>query len=389
MLALMLTLALATSPSHADTLSYGYDANGNRISGDGQYYEYNDANRLARIRQGNTSGSIIAEFFYDHTGQRIKKIENGVTTYYIGKHFEANQQGYGTVNTNYYFAGTERVAKKENTGPLSFYHANHLGSTEAISDANGNLVNRTNYFPFGEIKQGSAEKYSFTGKERDVVSGQYYFEARYYASPFKHFTQADTVVPDLYDPQSLNRYSYVVNNPITNIDPTGHEWLKSWTWNLYKQRAKEKLQYSAQKSKEGFQYLTHKGTEITKNILSTAKWSGEKATSILEIKEKIDDKKYGSGALKASSTSVELYKTHEENKLLVESGQVDPRFSKEREVINHLLNFGMKISIGAGEADSLSGGKVKENTLKTIDKVYINRARDVCVAAGEDPGCLD
>ena len=92
-LTLLASLALAVFPSHATTLSYDYDANGNRISGDGQYYEYNDANRLVRIRQGNASGSIIAEFFYDHTGQRIKKIENGVTTYYIGKHFEANQQG--------------------------------------------------------------------------------------------------------------------------------------------------------------------------------------------------------------------------------------------------------------------------------------------------------
>lgn len=223
--AVMLSLALATFPSHADTLSYGYDANGNRISGDGQYYEYNDANRLARIRQGNASGSFIAEFFYDHTGQRIKKIENGVTTYYIGKHFEVNQAGYGTVNTNYYFAGTERVAKTNISNGAStsfFYHSNHLGSTEAISDANGNLVNRTNYFPFGEIRQGGVEKYSFTGKERDVVSGQYYFEARYYDSPIKHFTQADSIVPYIYDPQSINRYSFVRNNPLKYVDPTGH-----------------------------------------------------------------------------------------------------------------------------------------------------------------------
>jgi RHS repeat-associated protein len=208
-LTLAVGLTLAPFPTHAITLSYGYDANGNRISGDGKYFEYNDANRLVRVRQGTATGPIVAEFFYDHTGQRIKKIENGVTTYYIGKHFEANQTGYSTINTNYYFAGTERVAKTNTingSSTLFFYHANHLGSTEAISDASGNLVNRTNYFPFGEIRQGGAEKYSFTGKERDAVSGQYYFEARYYASLFKHFTQADTVVPDVYNPQSLNRY---------------------------------------------------------------------------------------------------------------------------------------------------------------------------------------
>lgn len=108
---LAVVLALATFPSHADTLNYGYDANGNRITGDGKYFEYNDANRLVRIRQGNASGSIIAEFFYDHTGQRVKKIENGVTTYYIGKHFEVKSIGNRVINMNYYFAVNQGVAK--------------------------------------------------------------------------------------------------------------------------------------------------------------------------------------------------------------------------------------------------------------------------------------
>ncbi|MCP4711265.1 MAG: hypothetical protein GY869_21810, partial [Planctomycetes bacterium] len=62
---------------------YTYDPNGNLTTGDNQYLEYNDANKLVRVRQGDASGPVIAEYIYDSDGQRIKKIENGVTTYYI------------------------------------------------------------------------------------------------------------------------------------------------------------------------------------------------------------------------------------------------------------------------------------------------------------------
>ncbi len=203
-------------------LNYEYDANGNLISGDGKYYEYNDANRLVKIRHYDKTGPVIAEYFYDHTGQRVKKIEDGITTYYIGKHFEAQPDGDKLNNTSYYFANGERVAKKDSTDQLSYYHTNHLGSTSVMTDKDGKLVENTRYYPFGDIREGGKEKYSFTGKEKDRTSESYYFEARYYGSELKHFTQADIIELDTYSPQKLNRYSYVVNNPLILIDPSGH-----------------------------------------------------------------------------------------------------------------------------------------------------------------------
>jgi RHS repeat-associated protein len=212
------------------SLTYQYDANGNLISGDGKHYEYNDANQLVRVRHGDQNGPVIAEYFYDYTGQRIKKIENGVTTYYIGKHYETQVDGGIQTNNSYYFANGERVAKKDTLGNIYYYHLDHLGGTNVITDSSGNLVERTKYYPFGEIREGGNEKYSFTGKEKDKLTDFYYFEARYYNPEFEHFTQADTFAPNLYDPQDLNRYSYVRNNPIKLIDPTGHVWWKPWTW---------------------------------------------------------------------------------------------------------------------------------------------------------------
>jgi RHS repeat-associated protein len=232
------------------SLTYEYDANGNLIQGDGKYYQYNDANQLIKVRHGDQNGPVIAEYYYDYTGQRIKKIENGVTTYYIGKHFETKVNGENEANTSYYFANGERVAKKDPSGNIYYYHSDHLGGTNVITDYIGNLIERIKYYPFGEIREGGDEKYSFTGKERDKLTDFYYFEARYYNPELKHFTRADTVEPDLYDPQDLNRYAYVRNNPVKFIDPSGHSKIGSEEW------SQEYVRASKSDDKKKFEKMT-------------------------------------------------------------------------------------------------------------------------------------
>jgi RHS repeat-associated protein len=235
--ALIILLIITSSFSTAYAISghdLFYDANGNLIKGDGYYYEYNDANQLTKVRNDNSSGTIIAEYAYDNTGKRIKKIsytESGnKTTYYIGNHFETeiiqNSSGTFTKNTTYYHVNNEKVAKDVNDGATvttSYYHTDHLGSSSVITDESGDLVERTKYYPYGSMREGGeANKYYYTGKELDMDTGLYYYGARYYHPTFATFTQADTIIPDVYDPQSLNRYTYVLNNPLKYIDPTGH-----------------------------------------------------------------------------------------------------------------------------------------------------------------------
>jgi RHS repeat-associated protein len=65
----------------------------------------------------------------------------------------------------------------------------------------------------------------YTSQVKDEDTGLYYYGARYYDPQLGRFIQPDTIIPDLADPQSLNRYSYVRNNPLKYIDPTGHAWL--------------------------------------------------------------------------------------------------------------------------------------------------------------------
>jgi RHS repeat-associated protein len=222
----ILLLLLATASSvHADTSIINiYDANGNLVTGDGRYYEYNDANQLVKVRQGDTiTGPVIAEYFYDFSGQRVKKIENGVVTYYVGKHFEKQVGGANEGSTSYYFGDdSERVAKKDPAGNIFYYHLDHLDGINAVTDSAGTVVAKTDYLPFGDVRAGSSgsEKYSYTGKEKDKTD-LYYFEARYNSPEFRHFTQADIAEPDYDDPQDLNRYSYVGNNPLSYVDYDG------------------------------------------------------------------------------------------------------------------------------------------------------------------------
>ena len=103
------------------------------------------------------------------------------------------------------------------------YLVDHLGSTNVMIDSTGTLVERSLYYPFGSYRSGIAdEKYGFTGKEFDSDTGLYYYGARYYNPEIFVFTQADTVIPDVYNPQALNRYAYCLNNPLKYEDPDGH-----------------------------------------------------------------------------------------------------------------------------------------------------------------------
>ena len=72
-----------------------------------------------------------------------------------------------------------------------------------------------------------------SGQKRDATANLMYYGARYYDAALGRFIQPDTIVPNPLDPQSLNRYSYVRNNPVNRIDPTGHEDCAAeddWCW---------------------------------------------------------------------------------------------------------------------------------------------------------------
>ncbi|MEW6328422.1 MAG: toxin TcdB middle/N-terminal domain-containing protein [Thermodesulfobacteriota bacterium] len=219
------TYAYGTRPHavlQAGSSAYTYDANGNMTGREGKTITYDYENRpVSMAYDGSTAG-----FVYDHSGQRIKKITPSSATVYIDQLFEGTNGAY----TKYIFAGGRRIASKTSTD-IYYYHTDHLGSSNVITDAAANKVQEIYYYPFGGTRSniGSIDvKHKYTGQEEDIETGLYYYGARYYDPNIGRFISADTIVPDYSNPQALNRYSYVLNNPLLYIDPTGHY---SWTFN--------------------------------------------------------------------------------------------------------------------------------------------------------------
>lgn len=205
-----------------------YDNNGNLIQGYGKYFEYNDFNELSTIRENNSTGNLIAKYFYDYEGNRIKKIEYGatqnITTYYIGDEFIQVVNNSGSFNTTYYYQNGKLIAKNDSNGKRSYYHSDNLGSTNLVTNQSGSVIEEESYLPYGELLTGNEEsRFLFNGKEKDDETAFYYYGGRYYNSLSKTFIQPDTSIPDIYNPDDLNRYSYVRNNPYKYIDKDGHE----------------------------------------------------------------------------------------------------------------------------------------------------------------------
>ncbi len=161
-------------------------------------------------------------FVYDGDGGRVKQT-NQLTnqqTIYIGSLFEKDSSGK---TTKHIFLEKERIISKTQNN-IYYYHSDHIGSSDVITDQTAAQIQHLEYAPYGEVILNEGQDvtdYKFTGKELDET-GLYFYGARYYDAQIGRFTIADSVEPDIDKPQSLNRYSYCLNNPLTFIDPNGN-----------------------------------------------------------------------------------------------------------------------------------------------------------------------
>jgi RHS repeat-associated protein len=167
-------------------------------------------------------------YTYDGDGRRVKKSSGKLYWYGLGGEVLAESNLSGTVSDEYVFFGGKRIARRQSSGTVHYYFADHLDSSRVVTSATGAILDDADFYPFGGervVTSSSGNAYKFTGKERDSESGLDYFLARYYASAMGRFMSPDDFWKDssVRDPQSWNKYAYARNNPLRYIDPTGEE----------------------------------------------------------------------------------------------------------------------------------------------------------------------
>ncbi|NOU79772.1 RHS repeat protein [Paenibacillus sp. LMG 31459] len=217
-------------------VQYTYDLRGNRqtltdtstlgLSISDSSYTYNLLNMLTTVTNNNSTVS----FSYLPNNLRYQKSKDSVVTKY-------NYNGAGQVVSETrsdgqkasYIRGDRLLVKKDYTVANSikdyYYLYNGHGDVVQIVDTAGKIVNSYSYDVWGNISNQTEEianSFKYAGEIYDSETGLYYLRSRYYDPSIGRFINEDTYEGQIDNPLSLNIYTYVNNNPLKYIDPSGH-----------------------------------------------------------------------------------------------------------------------------------------------------------------------
>jgi RHS repeat-associated protein len=233
---------------NAGSNSYGYDANGNMNLRNGSattWYSYNLPNRVNK-------GSNYSQFFYGAGRSRYKQIAvttaggslpaGTETTIYVAGLFEKVTKLSGVIEYKHYIqagnaAVAQRTLRSNGVNDTRYLHQDHLGSVDVITNEAGGVVQRLSYDAFGKRRNvGPPGATDWTNVAAITQRGFTFHEAldnvdlvhmngRVYDANIGRFISADPFIQAPLMSQSFNRYSYVVNNPLSMTDPSGYSWL--------------------------------------------------------------------------------------------------------------------------------------------------------------------
>jgi len=246
----------------SDVGTYTYASNQRLTSaGNANFWYDTNGSLVARVKDGKTTSLVYTPFGkpasihllpdstialeYDADGTRVRRTsdaDDGSETIYVGGLYERQRVGtqiahkYKVTGASGLVANVTRefAAPDLFTSKVDFVHADHLGTPSVIADANGEVVSRhaydawgqaidaTNWLALAPESVSSSVNVGFTGHEAQEDAGFIQMRGRHYDPTIGRFLSADPMIQAPFDARSLNRYSYVWNNPLTNTDPSGY-----------------------------------------------------------------------------------------------------------------------------------------------------------------------
>ncbi len=236
-------------------ISFSYDNNGNLRTGDGKTLTYNAFNKPLSV----SKNGITSDFFYGSDQMRYKQVKTGLsggdqTFIYVDKTYEEIRYN-GTVQKKLYLGDTiitEEEASGSTSFDIAFVHRDRLNSVVTLTDQNGNVIDNKSYDPFGKPRKGTMENVDPADvASLKVISGIEYFinegdrlglqtrrgftdhehlddaelihmNGRVYDYNLGRFLSVDPFIQEPGNSQSMNPYSYIMNNPLAGIDPSGY-----------------------------------------------------------------------------------------------------------------------------------------------------------------------
>jgi RHS repeat-associated protein len=228
--------------------------NGNMTSGAGRTIDWTWFNMPSVIRMGGVSSA----FDYDADHNRIRqRASNGTTTTYINSLMEKVDDGTYWTYKHYISAPVGRIAvyttkTKQSDGSsaaapdLKYLHHDHIGSVDVITNESGSVLERDSFDAWGYRRTTnnwqtplpipgpvpsnlrSIVSRGFTGHEELDDLGLVHMNGRIYDPGIGRFLSADPFVQAPMVTQNFNRYSYVLNNPLSFTDPSGFNFLNDF-----------------------------------------------------------------------------------------------------------------------------------------------------------------
>ncbi len=249
-----ITGAVQAGPHAVSTIGsrqYCYDVKGN------QTHQFDGSQQSRKVNYSHFDKPMLIEstlgttaFSYDMNRSRYKRVDHlpnaqGVqqttTTYYVGN-LEIVHLPSGIIEYKRYLGdGALETVRNNNQNELIYLFKDHIGSTDVITDHNGLVKERLSFDAFGKRRNVAAwhpfdftanfndllpviaiTPRGFTGHEHVDHANVIHMNGRIYDPAIGRFMQADPVVQEVDNSQNFNRYSYVLNNPLSYTDPTGY-----------------------------------------------------------------------------------------------------------------------------------------------------------------------